>query len=400
MGRPAVARSSRETPGTTCRRREGTLSDPRSWIAHVDESGDFRKREAPVLVCAVLMDQRLADRQFVLTEVRLRNVARDLPRPLHAAHLNEPVLVALAHRMGGHPFVPGRQPSSEECHRCQLAERTVELLRAGTESDKKDLETALTALHDRRRPKVGLLKRLALSLRERDGDLLRSLRDVARGHLAQVDRELQRVAGADRSAERREFQIALIASTEATVGDAWPDEDAPPREDRYTKLLDALVRRTAGVAGAQDGVGVVRLRVQGRAIERGEPPFKEHLEIEDLQASIERVETDSPGDATVEPLAVDAYGETAPPWHVLADYAAFQGLRALCPVLEHGEVTSLRDLEQSLHRRIGLPVRSGPEGRSHVAVIGSSAATGMARDAAAATPSPWMAEQDRQWGRP
>jgi hypothetical protein len=316
----------------------------------------------------------------------------DLPWPLHAAHLNLPVTVAVAH--AARPGTAGGDGFDA------LARPAVERLRS---SRPRELAQALDRFAHDRLPAFDILHALDLCLRVEAPDLHGRLQDHVRHATALVSRAARGVEKLA-PASGRGFAAATLLVGESCRGDAATGGAAGDfTTDRYFGALDCLLERTIDVVSRLGGAHSVRLRVLTRDV--WDPARRQWrpLDVDHVRAAIARL----PASAGAVQLCVDGvpprYTRDVESPLVLADFLANRGRWFL------RRRASLARVEARLASSGAVRVRSGRPPLSHLAATGwAQTHVRAAREAPGKRgplpPLPrrikrWAREQAEEWAR-
>lgn len=370
----------------------------RRWNLFVDESGKFSDKGDVVVVAGVLMGggQPLSDSG--LLRGALRKALPTFPWPLHAAHLNLPVTLALAQHartvtLPAHP--PDGLAASQGL--TALLEQAVKAL--NSQASGKVAE-AVGRLKEGAWPEYDTLKTLDDTLRRGSPSLHDSLRNLMRQAVAVVSGLLEETV----SRAAGEMVLGLVTGGESCAGDAAPPAATTPLavdSGRYGALLECSMERVCELL-ARAGRHEVGVQVLNRTVLDPVVNRPAQLHVRHLSDLVTRLNQRFRDRVRLVVHAVSPFSDDAHAALVLADFAANRARRGL----------SMRDrplsrVEEAVQRATGLPVRSGDPALSHLAATGwarahiqavRSRVTGTAVPAAPGV-SRWAREQALEWDR-
>jgi hypothetical protein len=360
------------------------------WGLFVDESGDFVDRDDVVLGAGLLLRTDIAPAGPGPIEAALRSAMPDFPWPIHAAHVNLPVMAALA-RCARLRSERGPAAAATAGPFTELATSAVAAL-ACTLPDV--VEEALGELEHGRRPSLDTVRTLDRRLKALDPALHARLEDRRRqatGHILGVIEELRRRA-------RARLLAATVLSGEGAPGDAMPEEAEGPEADtrRYCAVLECLLGRTYDLLARLPGPHAVEVHVLSRPVADagGGRSLFDRRRLAEL---VRRAEPPGARGVTLQAAGTPSYGPSVDPRLVLADFVANHARWAL----RRGG--GLARLERHLEWVTVGALRSGRPSLSHVAATGwARAHIDAARRGAPSAPAPapvrgWAREQAEQW---
>jgi hypothetical protein len=375
-----------------------------NWYLFVDETGKFPFAESPVSLAGALVPETspLCAHNWLQTE--LQKVQPGIPWPIHTAHLNVPVIFALAHRAGQ---VRGGAPPWPAGDFTPVAERVLGFLDGRGEPTRRQLGRAVADLAATRYPPYNTLQELDQQVRRNDDAGYGRLRDHARHAVAQLARFI--------SEHPSLADIVMVFTSEGSLGDGFPpgspdidystaDEATKLRKGtpRYLALLGALIERTGDLLGRKDRHEVF-LRIASL------PAYDETtgtvglLRQRHLAAVLEQLAGRVPANAhfnTAEPLAYGVHPHGA---LVVADFV-LNRVRHFLHFLQ--KPYHLPELERDIMAEAVGPrqrIRSGDPALSHIAATGwpraavSAACAGSAAPPARPRIKAWALEQAQEW---
>jgi hypothetical protein len=238
------------------------------------------------------------------------------------------------------------------------------------------------ALERGSKPDFPRVRELSRHLREAHPALARRLRGGADHAWAQIRNVAEQLAGAAASA-------FLTAAAETQTGDAGDDADS-----RYFAALEALLERVASLLRRMDGQHRVGVRALARDVV--DPSIRRRMRLmpQHLGKVIQKFPSDEEGTVRLIPEYVVNYDESVDVPFVLADFFANRSRRAL-----RQDSRDLAGVEAELAADLGVGVRSGQPGRSHLAATGEClewlrASTGTERPSK--EPLDWVSPR-RRW---
>jgi hypothetical protein len=362
------------------------------WGLFVDESGDFKEPEDGAVGAGILL-------RLDVPEVRVQAIDRDLyravpgfPWPLHAAHINVPVMGALARtarlRFASPTDASHWRPNPFDA----VATSAVETLER---EDAPRVGRVLDALRRGERPDFDDLRKLDGLLKASGRAMHRKLQDYARQATAWILAVIGRLA----PTSNVHLLAATVLSGESIPGDAIPPGAEGDRADaeRYFTLLQCLLGRTCDVLSRLPGPHEVAVHVANRPVDstRGRVQF-------DLSHLREMIRLATPPGLTsvrLHAASTPDFDASVDPRIVLADFVANGARRRM------RESYALRTLEAQLDAVTVGPVHSGEPPLSHVAASGWAREhiEAARRDSTTPPPPPeakrWARDQATEWAK-
>lgn len=362
------------------------------WRLFVDESGNFADAGEDVVVAGILAHSEAPGLRSEELRRTLEAACPGVPWPFHTSFLNAPVYLALCSLA-----FPGRSESGQPGPEQQSLAAAVDRARAALEQrEPRETTGAVEALREGRL-RFERVKHLDATLKAVDP----ATHGVLLAHARQVAAQIGRLA--DRLARQPGGPwLALCCAGESVRGEAHPREGRPRQDDsaRYIAVLETLVERVVDILAGFEGEHLVFLHVLNRDILDPLLGRFVPLHVRHLSELIGRISASTGHQVRVRPEATPRFDASAHAALVLADFASN---RARWHVGRPS--VPLEEMEHRIGAQVGLPVRWGTPGLSHLA------ATGWPRrvvDAHRAAPQPspgeapdgtkrWAREQALEW---
>lgn len=366
------------------------------WTLYVDESGNFADVEDDVAVSGLLIRDDVPGLSVNEVKRALESVVPGFPWPWHASLINNASWVALvlADRklQADHPN-PDIRWLADAVHHVngRFAERfgsRYAAIRARLSSGESG-DIGLGDLSD--------FEQVLRNEYPSELDALRAHTRRARAAVKQFAAGLATRVGspADSAA------AVLLFSSETLRGDARIEPESELGDRRYFRLLEVLVDRTAALLARRGGMHELSLDISQRRLidpqlRRPTKQLPLHV-LRELSRLIARWKPI----VRIVPSAVTPFDRDVGVRFVVADFAANRGRRAL-----RQGTTPLTNVESAVEVDMGLRVRSGTPGRSHLAASGEAfdLCESPRPDPEAALPSVWprrrwACEQAWEWCR-
>jgi len=339
------------------------------WDLFIDETGDFRNRDAAVFVVGVLARHGVFDSTKL--EDGLRSCAPIARWPLHASRLKSGIAWAVWYAFENEINVNARRDA--------FLERIARTLQS---AQPRAFGECLAQVRSAKDLGYETLKKLLMSLEPRDRRRLAHYPAEAtashRAYRARISASLNTA---------QHVTITVVASGESQAGDAWPASGHAGSEPgvRYLVLLRLLLARVQAVLFGLPGKHHVDVRPLGFTLVDRDTGARRYLLARDIKTTLPpslaacEFEARSPLSAT----------ENMKPEFVLADHVA----NALLFPLQHRSL-SLADVEQNALEAGGFPVRTV---RSHLTATASAMSTGPDLDIKRPLPRRWCVEQSQEW---
>jgi hypothetical protein len=335
---------------------------PTHWTLYVDESGNFADVDDDVTVSGLLIRDDVPGLSVNEVKRALENVVPGFPWPWHARLINNAAWVALVLADRG---LPPDHPNP----------------------DIRWLSDAVRRVNDRFAERFGS-RYAAIRARlssEESGDIrLEDLSDFERILRNEYPSELDALRAHIRRARTAVKQFAaglatragspvdsaaavLVFSSETLRGDARTEPESALGDRRYFRLLEVLVDRTAALLARRGGMHELSLDIsQRRLIEPQLLRPTKQLPLHVLRELSQLIAKWRPV-VRIVASAVTPFDRHIGMRFVVADFAANRGRRAL----RQGS-TPLTIVESEVEVDMGLRVRSGNPGRSHLAASGEA----------------------------
>lgn len=348
-----------------------------SWLAFIDESGDFSRASNPVCVAGVLL--REDDSPAFGRELRMA-LGRALPHivyPPHATFFNH-----LSFHLSRWRALPAVKRDAMDTAFARRLARAEQLIAAAPDAPRELVGPA------------GWLDFSTLS--QLDRWIERWTRDAFLALSAVRDLGYQRLWQVLSDSAQRRGAVALVSA------EAQPDSAAGAAPlPRYLRLLSGLAERVVMLLRAVDPRArlVVRVAARARQPSDGERP----LTVDDVRAAFDAISRAPPpsqeaGPIEIVPMEPEPYREQVHPGLVLADYVANRLHRMMLT-----DALDFAALRLRVMGDLGLPVElsAGAAGRLPTVVMDGAPRQAilatLAGNAPVLTGTGWGAEQARQW---
>lgn len=299
---------------------------------YVDESGVFEDRLDAVTAGGLLLDDSNVD-----VRASLELAMPGFPWPLHAAHVNRPLVWALSAAASASEEQPLKSPFQE-------------VLVALRRSQNNLVRQALVRLRRGEWPPYQTLLDLEAALREEAPSSFQALTTHVKHARTLVRRVGAALQGSTVVASEASWNIADVESARRRTGHE--------PTDRYYALLTSAIRRARDVVARRGGSRLL-LTVLSRGVYSPEHRRMQLLTREDVETLIAEL---PPSPCAIEVQTIALWRADVPAPCVVADFCSNAARRVL-----RDPIRPLGTVEAQLYQQLGLSVRSGRPPKSHVA---------------------------------